>query len=90
VGNKAFAEYANKLVGEKTYRVVHYRDIVTHLPFIWLGYHHISQEIWYGDENSTHYKICDPSGEDFTCGDSILFLDAGDHTTYLNVSSDCN
>jgi len=89
LGNKAFTDFAKKLVGEKTYRVVHYRDIVPHLPFVWLGFHHISQEVWYTDEMSTNYKVCDDTGEDFSCMDSVVYLDPGDHTTYLNLSSGC-
>jgi len=79
----------NTILGDRTYRVVHFRDIVPHVPFIWLGFHHIAQEVWYTDEKSTNYIVCDPSGEDFKCGDSVLRLDPGDHTTYLNITSEC-
>lgn len=47
------------------YRVVHYKDIVPHLPFEIMGYHHMSTEVWY-QENNIQYQVCDGSG----CGDT--------------------
>ena len=38
------------------------------------------------------YKVCDQSGEDTSCQDSVPFLrlSAADHTWYLNMSTGCS
>jgi predicted lipase len=43
VGNDAFATVFKSLVNE--YRVVHYADIVPHLPPEVLGFHHVPTEV---------------------------------------------
>ena len=43
VGNEAFANVFKTLVSE--YRVVHYADIVPHLPPEVLGFHHVATEV---------------------------------------------
>lgn len=67
------------------YRVVHYADIVPHLPPELVGFHHTSQEVWY-TEDSSSFKVCDGSGEDSSCSDSLDFpTSVSDHLHYLNV-----
>jgi hypothetical protein len=83
VGNQAFAEYFNQKIGT-TYRIVNKADIVPHLPPKNLGFWHIATEVWW--KNNTYYKICNDSGEDPTCSDSILTpLSITDHLDYLGV-----
>jgi hypothetical protein len=36
--------------------VVHYYDIVPHMPQELLGYHHVTTEVWY-NEASSSYKV---------------------------------
>jgi len=88
VGNKNFAEYFNKY-SFTTYRVTHYYDMVPHVPEEILGFTHLSNEIWYNEEN-TEYKICnDLYEEDSNCSNScspIHCTSTSDHMYYLNVT----
>lgn len=43
VGNDAYYSYYKSIIGE--YRVVHYADIVPHLPPESFGFHHVSTEV---------------------------------------------
>ena len=54
-------------------RVIHYRDIVPHLPMPYQNYQHPPYEIWF-DENMQNYKICNDSGEDPNCSNIWLPL----------------
>lgn len=49
VGNKAFYDAFEALDIEHT-RVVHWRDIVPHLPNEWMGFRHTAREVWYSNE----------------------------------------
>jgi len=67
------------------YRVTHNADIVVHLPPEFLGFQHTDTEVWY-NEDSTSYTVCDGSGEDSKCSDSVdLPISIEDHLHYLNV-----
>src|SRR6187399_1832970 len=76
--------------GSTDFRVVHNRDRVPHWPKAITagGYHHIATEVWY--TTSFDYKVCDESGEDETCSNSLWILSDDDHTFYLDLSTDCN
>ena len=67
VGNDAFAKYYRVMVPE-TYRVIHYADVVPHLPIASAGYVHASTEIWY-QSNMQSYKICQAESPD--CSNSL-------------------
>lgn len=88
VGNKEFVESFNSY-NISSYRVTHNYDMVPHLPEEFLGYSHISNEIWYNEQNS-EYKICDDDKEeDNSCSNSCAPLyctSTSDHLYYLNVS----
>ena len=43
VGNVAYADYFKSILPE--YRVVHYADIVPHLPLEAMGFHHVPTEV---------------------------------------------
>ena len=92
-GDKAYSDGFAAYVGASSfYRVVHHADIVPHLPSEFMGFHHIPREVWY-TENSTSYRVCDGSGEDPNCSDSLLFpVSVSDHLHYLNIpiSGLCN
>jgi len=86
VGNQKFANYFATKVANP--RVVHYNDCVPQVPpeFIdgW-NYWHVAYEIWY-NMNQSSYKICNSSGEDPSCQDSLQAssLDCNSHLDYLN------
>jgi len=88
-GNKAYAEWFNKIVSPNAIRVTHYRDPVVHCPMESQGYYHISNEVFYTNEASTKYVICN-GGEDPKCADNYVGVYVGDHTTYIRQSTDCN
>eukprot|EP00043_Microstomoeca_roanoka_P015762 m.158261 g.158261 ORF g.158261 m.158261 type:complete len:265 (-) comp16326_c1_seq4:3010-3804(-) len=94
VGDADFASLFGQFVTYST-RVVHRRDIVPHLPFLTMGFHHVATEIW---ENSPEtdsppdqqtYKVCDGSGEDPTCSDSVPALEwlPADHDYYMGTTN---
>ena len=43
VGNLAFAALANKMLGERWFRIVNQLDVVSSVPALSFGYHHIGQ-----------------------------------------------
>lgn len=87
VGNDVFANYTKELL-PVLYRVINQDDIVPHLPPMDVGYHHPPTEIWF-PTNYTYYEICDQSGEDPNCSDSVPMtqLSPKDHVTYLGYGA---
>lgn len=89
-GNKVFASAvaaleANYAAGAHTWRVVNKKDIVPHIPLketLGFTYWHQSTEVWLAPNGST--VICNGSGEDAACSDSIPLIGThpADHTTY--------
>ncbi len=89
VGNKEFIKDFNKY-SILSYRITHYYDMVPHIPEEFLGYRHISNEIWYNENNSI-YKICDNlnNTEDNSCSNSCSPLhctSTSDHLNYINIT----
>jgi len=84
VGNEAFRGfYSNG--SHVSWRVTHNRDPIPSLPPKELfGFRHIQQEVWY-TENSSSYRLCNGSGEDPKCSDSVFRYNMLDHTSYLGV-----
>jgi len=82
-GNQAFVDYYRSKVGN-IWRTVNQKDIVPHYPFRWAGFRHPPTEVWF-QKDYTHFKVCDSSGEDPTCSDSLgIFADSIlDHLEYL-------
>ena len=97
-GNRAFAAaYTHALGAERQhFRCVHANDIIPHYPFreipgdvdAMLEYHHTAQEIWLY-ENSTAHRVCDGSGEDEACSDSVPLSrwSGADHTSYFGLDA---
>lgn len=83
VGNKEFADYVDSQV-KTIYRTINQQDIVPHLPPQDLGYHHVAREVWF-PTNYTIFVLCNDSGEDPTCSDSVPIIDykPQDHLTYM-------
>ena len=89
VGNENFAKFCNgKLGNSKTARITHFKDNVPHLPFTFLGFQHINGEIFYSNEESSQYMVCQKEGEDPKCSIQFNFIntDGGDHGKYMNFS----
>jgi hypothetical protein len=94
VGNKKFADwYLDEAGIVHSQRVVHYKDIVPHLPpadIPFEFYHHIVQEVW-EQQNVYVFELCSPSdGEDPNCSDSLtLHNSVPDHLTYFGLLEEC-
>jgi predicted lipase len=87
VGNAAFASYFAGAF--PIYRVVHYADIVPHVPPYGLfGYTHGGTQIWYTEDMQT-YQSC--TAEQTTCMNSLspTSLNTNDHSlsTYLKMAT---
>jgi len=91
VGDLAFATYFDKIVPD-TYRIVHGQDLVPHIPQRFLGFRHVSREIWYYEEAGGAFKQCN-GGEDDSCSNSVnLHVDEHsikDHAVYLDQPMGC-
>lgn len=79
------ASWSSMFGGDNVWRVTHNRDPVPHVPLEAMGFHHIPTEVWY-TEDASSYQVCDGSGEDPNCSDSLdLDIDITDHLHYLNI-----
>ena len=72
-------------------RVVHYKDIVPHLPFQMMGFHHADSEIFYSNEPRSSYSYCENS-EDDQCSDQYqqVPLNWNYHRNYMNFAPHMN
>ncbi|KAI8086602.1 lipase [Halteromyces radiatus] len=87
VGNPAFAAYGVSTKLEKK-RVVHNRDVVSHLPLMKMGYLHFGTEHWLQKDQKT-VKICQSDYELENCSNSIVpRTSLLDHTNYFYVDID--
>lgn len=86
VGNEAFASFFTQQIPQR-FRVIHYADIVTHVPpQIPVPYSHFANEIWY-DAAMSKYKVC--GAEEFTCSKSLFptqwSLSDNDINAYMKI-----
>lgn len=89
IGNKAFADTYGSF-GFTNYRLVHFRDMVPHLPPTQIGFWHGMTEVYY-NQNFSSYQICTHNdGEDPQCSDRQFDLSIPDHLDYFNIDpSNC-
>ena len=69
VGNIAFQKYVQENIKNRI-TIVNQRDIVTGLPFEFMGFKHIPQEIWF-QNNTKEFKVCDCCKLDKTCSNQL-------------------
>jgi len=89
VGDKAYASFSNSKVS--TWRVVHNKDMVPHVPYTTgMDFYHVCREQFQDVNNNL--KTCDTSCEDPTCGDQYSFAQTNidDHLVYLGMSVSCS
>lgn len=87
VGNDAFAAWFPRVSSHQ--RITHRRDPVPGLPpreYI-SNFTHTPNEIWYPTNRSERYDVCDGSGEDPHCSNSVVSVLVSDHLNYMG--SDC-
>jgi pimeloyl-ACP methyl ester carboxylesterase len=85
-GNYDWQQYWATTLKGQTGRIVHYHDIVPHLPPEALLFHHTPNEAWYND-NMTQYAYC-ADGEDRNCSDGTIGDSVSDHLRYYQMSSE--
>ena len=89
VGNYVFAKWFEQEIGPH-WRFTHNRDIVPSVPPGYMGFYHVSQEVWVVDvlNGRTLVGVCDSSGEDPKCHNSVCHLglcsSISDHLLYLS------
>jgi predicted lipase len=84
-GNTNFAQLHIQDIGD-SWRVVNANDIVPHLPTKWLNiFQHVPTEVWYQTSGSANYKVCNGSGEDPRCSDSVITVSITAHLTYFGI-----
>jgi len=83
LGNPAYYQYALQYQPELQ-RMVDYEDCVPKLPPEIFGYQHEAYEIYEHPTGADTYKVCDSSGEDPTCSDSVG-QNCDDHMHYMGV-----
>jgi predicted lipase len=83
VGNSEFASWFGSVTTHT--RVIHYGDIVPHLPPQVNGYLHDGTEIWY-DKAMQTYKSCE--GDSTGCSNSLAAtsLNTGDHSMDIYIT----
>eukprot|EP01065_Artemidia_motanka_P042436 TRINITY_DN569_c0_g1_i5.p1 TRINITY_DN569_c0_g1~~TRINITY_DN569_c0_g1_i5.p1 ORF type:complete len:362 (+),score=119.83 TRINITY_DN569_c0_g1_i5:91-1176(+) len=93
-GDAAFSTwYADNVHKVKTtYRMVHKKDLVPHVPTNDMGFHHVSREIWQQKDGDDGYVMCDNSGEDHGCSWQVSVTDCviDDHFGYMDEQEGCS
>jgi len=86
-GDLSFAKYSDRIFSDyhEKYRLVHYADVVPHLPGAPLGFYHAAQEVWYS-EDMKNYALGPPLLENECCMNSLWLPDSiADHIYYFGV-----
>ncbi|EGD72617.1 hypothetical protein PTSG_04353 [Salpingoeca rosetta] len=91
VGNAPFYDFFKQSSIKASFRFVHNRDIVPHLPLEAMGFHHIATEVFYKEQFSGPESLheCNGSGEDPDCSDQFnVDISISDHLNYLGFTVD--
>jgi len=87
VGDSTFASAFSQYLGNGNhFRLVNNDDLVPHVPWQLMGFHHISTEAWLHGDSA---KICNDSGEDPSCSDSVFGASIYDHIHYFGYLQTC-
>lgn len=70
VGDEAFEKWYVSVV-KGTYRVVHRKDPVPHVPPMSFGFHHMAYEVFY-ETDYNKWKLCSFEGEDNSCSNQYV------------------
>jgi predicted lipase len=87
-GDQAYSSFVGTK-GPVTWRVVHNKDVVPHLPSTDMGFYHVCREQF--EDANGNLKTCDTSCEDPTCSDQFTLGETNrdDHGTYLGLRMSC-
>ncbi|KAM9994567.1 hypothetical protein ACTFIZ_007726 [Dictyostelium cf. discoideum] len=88
IGDVAFVEYFESTIMQNYIRIVNDHDLVPHLPAMAWNFYHLPQEIWFNNKSDvTQHVICNESGEDENCSDSIkIALNIPEHLEYFGIN----
>eukprot|EP00003_Mantamonas_plastica_P024706 TRINITY_DN465_c0_g1_i1.p1 TRINITY_DN465_c0_g1~~TRINITY_DN465_c0_g1_i1.p1 ORF type:complete len:327 (+),score=53.90 TRINITY_DN465_c0_g1_i1:119-982(+) len=93
LGNQGLADYWNRMTYQfpVMQRVVNWKDLVPRLPpkDLPTGWWHFQTEVWH-DQGNDQYVVCDGSGEDPNCSDSVFGDSVSDHLHYFGIYEDCS
>jgi len=71
VGDSVFAKaFEQSLESTELWRITHAKDPVVHLPFEFMHFKHVSNEVFYAKDVADGFTLCDTSGEDPNCANS--------------------
>ncbi len=85
IGNGAFSAYYGNFRHFTSIRIVHWRDLVPHLPPRKWGWELTNTEVWYDHHFTRVIAICS-SPESPNCSDSLQVHSIVDHLSYFNMS----
>jgi len=89
VGNEEFEKFYTSIVAG-TFRVVHLKDPVPHLPPQSFHFHHMPYEVFYKAKYD-EWKLCSFEGEDESCSDQYAVdADVVNHLNYLDFDFTSN
>uniref|UniRef100_A0A0K0ESK7 Lipase_3 domain-containing protein n=1 Tax=Strongyloides stercoralis TaxID=6248 RepID=A0A0K0ESK7_STRER len=96
VGDVEYAKGYDKVVGY-SYRLIHHRDPVPHLPLRnMLNYQHTKEEVFYDNNMNpgSSYTICSTKDDEKSCSNKYLNFETSDHGHYFKgigyiVNADC-
>lgn len=92
IGDQPLARAVDTHVAH-TMRMVHAHDAVPHLPPREVLYYHVATEVWNHrlSNGSTVYSVCDHTGEDPACSDSVppSAWSIADHLHYMGQTPSC-
>ncbi len=80
VGNKEYVSFLESKIPRR-FRYVHKRDLVPHMPPLFMNFFQHGPEVWQQLDGS--YKIC-MDGEDEQCSNAMKYNLPSDHCTYLD------
>jgi len=87
IGNEKAASYITRKFPYNHFRITHRDDPIPHLGPEVLGFRHTTHEVWYPKSPTGSYIVCDNSGEDPKCANSVIFepnpLELPDHLDYM-------
>jgi hypothetical protein len=88
IGDDNFAAYAASKITD-IHRIVHDDDMVPHVPYEWMGFHHVAREFF--EQSNGVIRPCDSTGEDESCSMQYRFgqTSVDSHSWYLKNYLDC-
>lgn len=89
-GNQKWSEFFGSVIRGDFWRVVHWADVVPHLPPAWTGFYHTSNEAWYNKNFTLGTEHICYEAQSPDCSYPILNRDIPAHLCYNHMlNHDC-